>query len=651
MNRILVLFISVLTTIGTVNVAHAQLDWELSFPFRQFGKYYFPSGENRYFEDDSIGESNWQFRRDLYVHDDCLSSSRPIHCSERRVGPSRFANMLNSVKTPPRQHYGGVKSNSWLAEAYLDRGNSYSGRAYRYRDNYIQPLDARDSGGRKLRHRIRVWMDDDALRNQQCEFRVDGSPWYEANCADGTRLSLFRGEPTSKLEGRVKGSGQILSLSGDKTLVREVVVAAVGDSYAAGEGAPDIPARIKFVRGKIERQEAEGSRYPVHDNAAHWAERNCHRSFLSSQARAVIHYAATHPKTETSMLHVACSGAEVLSGLLGPYSGASETNWMKLDLERRGLFWRTTLSQYNQLVLALCRDPQTADYIRQFNRYVRTREVKRTFENPGDYLPMQTDLNDPFAATIECRGGFKKPIDALLIGISGNDHFFFDAVKDSLVEFPFKSLAGAVSPQEAGDRARARSAALFRKIDRGNTSQLKVPRDRVIVAAYPLGVRDSDGSFCRSREGLGSFNIIAALTGGRFGGIITRPRVTRRESRELHDDFGVPLNMEIAKAVDRHDGWRLADEHVALFDGHGWCAGDATITRDSSYNPYLITRRWIRTADDGFASQNRLPNDLEKRNPRVFNEMLKTYGLMHPNGLGAAVMADSYYKRLVEILD
>lgn len=657
-------FVLVFSSISPANAV--EIEWELNFPFKQMGKFYFSKKEaGRYFDDKKIGERNWKFRRDLYVHSDCLKKERPILCSERKLGENRIAKMREAVKRPPRDEYGTTKSSAWLAEAYLDRGNGYSGSKYRYLHNYIRSPD--DKGAD--RHRIHVKLKGEGLDGKRCEFRVlNDTAWYKANCIQGTdKLSIARGDNSSTLQARINSNDEIFSLSGKQTRVKEVVVAAVGDSYASGEGVPDIPARINFVGNKIERALAPGAPSEdreTADNAAHWVERNCHRSYLSAQARAIIHYAAEHPQVETTMLHVACSGAEVISGLLGPYSGAAETNYLKRDLEEAGEIWRTTLSQYNQLIVALCRNPDIRTYKAAFNKYFQSKfsggifpkSVKSVYFKNGRNLPMQelgphNQVEDFFKEKIKCRGGFKRDIDALLISIGGNDSHFFNAVIHVLLDPGLiRNLSNAVSPTDAGKTAKKRTGPLFKLVDEGNETWLGIDRQKVIVSLYPLGVTDTDGSFCNSSEGLSSFNVIGNLIGYRWLANANAPNVTKEESKELHDRFGDVLNKEILKYVALNPGWKISDKHLKWFIGHGWCAGNAKITRNESYKPFGETERWIRTPDDGYASQNRLPVGFEKKRSRLLNDMLKNYGLMHPNGLGAAAIADSYYEQLVKVL-
>ncbi len=89
--------------------------------------------------------------------------------------------------------------------------------------------------------------------------------------------------------------------------VRDWLIVSIGDSYASGEGAPDV---------------AKGSGHP-----AQWQDAACHRSTRAGVAQAAYTIETEDPQTSVTFVHVACSGATVRNGLLGaqkPRSGTSK---------------------------------------------------------------------------------------------------------------------------------------------------------------------------------------------------------------------------------------------------------------------------------------------------------------------------------------
>jgi hypothetical protein len=79
------------------------------------------------------------------------------------------------------------------------------------------------------------------------------------------------------------------------------LIVGLGDSLASGEGNPDTPAG--------------GGR------AAKWLDRRCDRSNNSFEAQVVARYRKANPNTKTDFIYLACSGASIPVGLLGPYAG------------------------------------------------------------------------------------------------------------------------------------------------------------------------------------------------------------------------------------------------------------------------------------------------------------------------------------------
>lgn len=78
---------------------------------------------------------------------------------------------------------------------------------------------------------------------------------------------------------------------------RRMVFALVGDSYIAGEGAPNVTGATSEPR---------------------WDDAHCHRSERSGQMRAVKEIRRTQPGIATAIFNGTCSGAEVDKGLLLP---------------------------------------------------------------------------------------------------------------------------------------------------------------------------------------------------------------------------------------------------------------------------------------------------------------------------------------------
>jgi lysophospholipase L1-like esterase len=83
--------------------------------------------------------------------------------------------------------------------------------------------------------------------------------------------------------------------------VQDWLVVSIGDSVASGEGNPDKPGLARRAR---------------------WQSSRCHRSTLAAPPRAALALERSDPRTSTTFVHLACSGAALQEGLLHGYEGA-----------------------------------------------------------------------------------------------------------------------------------------------------------------------------------------------------------------------------------------------------------------------------------------------------------------------------------------
>lgn len=119
---------------------------------------------------------------------------------------------------------------------------------------------------------------------------------------------------------------------------RNYFIVSIGDSYASGEGNPhDLAAcsvdpdwtsiirPTKGLRGGVWGGLAKFLKNCHGDGRWNGSDKyayDCHRSSQAGPAVASRAIEARDPHTSVTFLHLACSGAEVLDGLLGSYDGA-----------------------------------------------------------------------------------------------------------------------------------------------------------------------------------------------------------------------------------------------------------------------------------------------------------------------------------------
>src|SRR5439155_7473002 len=104
-------------------------------------------------------------------------------------------------------------------------------------------------------------------------------------------------------------NGQSASIT-KKVVVKDWLIVSLGDSYASGEGNPDVPQ--KFDQRTLGTTVLAG---PI------WVDRRCHRSGNSGPAFLGRVIEDADPHASVTFLSLACAGAEIASGVLEPYPG------------------------------------------------------------------------------------------------------------------------------------------------------------------------------------------------------------------------------------------------------------------------------------------------------------------------------------------
>ncbi len=195
-----------------------------------------------------------------------------------------------------------------------------------------------------------------------------------------------------------------------KVELKDYLIAGLGDSNGSGEGNPDIPGL-----------------------SVRWQDLRCDRSVNSFQAQAALGVEQRDKKTSVTFVHLACSGASIPKGMVGPYRGINDPGGAPIESQ---------VSQLQRLI-----------------------------------------------------GGRK--LNALLISIGVNDLGFSDIVSFCLntpdcPNQPFE--AGASLDDVAKERLAALPGRFDQLAARLN--RLKIPPSRVFITAYFDSTRDAKGNFC-----------------------------------------------------------------------------------------------------------------------------------------------------------
>ena len=441
--------------------------------------------------------------------------------------------------------------------------------------------------------------------------------------------------------------------------VRDILVAAMGDSFGSGEGNPDLPVRFSRERS-IDYAKANKSPeltgYPARTGAwkqigdkefilgsARWNDTACRRSLYSHQLRTALQLAVEDPHRAVTYTGVACSGAEVTAGLFLRYKG---NEWVPNPPD---------LSQISALASAQCgtRDAPAKDYPEAYHMNGVVKELV------GGLVLRRCEQEDA------------RKIDLLLVSIGGNDVGFARLVANAVlsVDALVRQLGGwfgQVQGNAQADQLITTVDERYKALNRAVHGILHMPweeSDRVILTAYPPLALLGDGSrVCPdSTAGMEVFSEFSLSQNA------------ASESSTLADKL-----QKVMSQSARLHGWSFADAHRKQFIGRGLCAGftenafsvadDLRLPRKvdgkwepynpADYQPYAARQRWFRTPNDAFMTGNFhvsgsvLQKALKLESLSWFQVLLaSTYsGAFHPNAEGQAAMADAAVLKAREVL-
>jgi hypothetical protein len=349
-------------------------------------------------------------------------------------------------------------------------------------------------------------------------WQVDGGSIQNTGLACTLTRTLSRGGHRVRL---ILGDGQEVTRTID---VRDLLIVSLGDSFASGEGAPDVPG------GPLAR----------------WQAKRCHRSSFAAPAVAAKAIENADPHSVVTFVHVACSGAAIASGILGPYAG-------------------------------LLPDPGASD------------------------LPAQIDQVRSVVGS--------RPINAIVVGVSANDAGFAGIVEKCIVQarcdladdtadvdpaldatrtalltlcaavpaaatectsfvntLPTSSAPSAATSFDAALPALGtRFSNLASRIVAGRSDGgLGTPASRVLLTPYQDPTRGADGTPCRPADYLFSpLRVLPGVAAEEFSfsaGVVSR------------------LNNAIALA-DAAAAWSRVPGIPALFATHGYCSPTPWVNR------------------------------------------------------------------------
>ena len=497
--------------------------------------------------------------------------------------------------------------------------------------------------------------DDGAIPSQQ----------ITVPCGEEVGVRLRYGKPTIASVGVTAPDGGIQQAT-TEIVVRDLLIAGLGDSIAAGEGNPDKPVALSdigfcfrdFLGGAGSQYYRPGRAGFSGDktcgaaatetktdalkewqrHAAGWLNAPCHRSLYGYQMRAALALAVENPHAAVTFLPLACAGATIEAGILN------------------------------------------AQRIRECAPAARERACSAT-------VPAQLEqLKELLALAQKHQPG--RGLDLILLTVGANDIKFSGLVANVIIEEGAErtlfNRAGIIAtPEDAGKildtelpGAFAKLRAALKPFAGGNLS-------RVVYVTYGHLALASEGTPCPGgRDGFDVHPTFSADSGrlDRMASFFSERFLPKIKTFALCEGGTICAQ----PATDR---MTFVDSHQPQFAGHGFCArseddpvfdrkcfspaGDTFETssveginnplacdmKASDFRPYAPRARWVRTANDSYFTAMTYPDGLPSVlqpvdvHDATWGILSAVYGgAIHPTAEGHAAMADATLPAMRSIL-
>jgi hypothetical protein len=699
--------VSILALFDNSTTQAQDLQWQVESPFRFFkSTRSFALHEAAYNavrgKGDLPRDVVWRTERRLN-DPDCKDSSSPDRCAAtagKRYQQSRLGWAAQTLSDTCYDRNARPRRYSAVCERIYSWG--------RAREDYILP-DA---------HTVTVWIPPEKLEgvSGDCTWswrprRADGKVETRKQACNA-RLTIARA-PYSRDAANSGVSVAVTlpngtQLSERNVVVEDILIVALGDSFASGESNPDRPVQfspsremvydptllqdevaagpqpdIPPVKGfglsssdpqtnpkvlprrlmedelaeRFLRQSSPEFRNAFDRASAQWLSSDCHRSQYGYPIRVGLQLALENRHRSITLASFTCSGAEIVNGLFGemdPREGFSEPNGKKVR------------AQLDQLTELLCRSGarQQASY------------------TLPTYAAGSTSISNQNVTKSWCPPDQRKrPIDMVLMSIGGNDVGFGGLLAYSMTESaadfaPIAAWVGSsirFSPQvsrvymEALDE---RMKALKDALQQG----FGVEPSRVLQTTYEPIQYDENGALCGAQPTLG-LDVHPGLQ-------LNRGRL--KETADFLDDFlgrleciasgrggrSCPANLATGPSGT---GFKLITDHVPEFTKRGICARDPKRALADGVNmrvprrppgadefrpyspaatlPYARHWRLFRTPNDAFLTAH-----THREGVSAFDILQPAYaglysGAIHPTAEAHAIVADYVVRHARGIVD
>jgi hypothetical protein len=253
----------------------------------------------------------------------------------RQVAAMRGDTILATERRLARESEGRGWARDLVERLCVDRAGKLLEICERdgVRESYLAPRD----------HHVGVVLGGTAPANEGCVWTFDDGdgPARQVSvpCNEEVKAHLLYGRPTTVSVDIILTDGTALRLVND-IKVRDLLIAGMGDSIAAGEGNPDRAVRLSdegFCFKRFDGREyyrpgragftgnkscntVAGEDAGTRDwarQSARWLSGPCHRSLYSYQMRTALALAVENPHIAVTFIPLGCSGATISAGFLG----------------------------------------------------------------------------------------------------------------------------------------------------------------------------------------------------------------------------------------------------------------------------------------------------------------------------------------------
>lgn len=572
------------------------------------------------------------------ISDEAIDVERARRVDKCRTKPSNEQQQcIDRVRTPYLGWLSGLAENNHQRTCWDSALQVF--RTTKACEDYIHPVS----------HAIRVWVNDPISPNGTSpKWFFDGLPlsdpkdchirYQKGICIE---LTIPYNE---KITHEIKAQYFDGTTASTTVRIEDRLIVGLGDSFASGEGNPDIPAQ--FTNGETDtdfilEKAWKKKRAPRRDRNTQvgWLDWRCHRSMYSYQFKTALHYALENPRNAVTYVSYACAGAvtdEIINTKQKPNEGGG-----RITIQLEAL--RNTLT-------AGGRTPR-----------------------PIDYLLLSTGGNDL---------GFAKYV--AFIVTQGLQHKLasFGVTKKKFEEAPAKIRAMLIEGDK-GNYRRLNSALINDRCPTKNQPDKKCsdlglsknkgskkagiaddhasltiktcsdgkPCPRILLTPYPNMLYDEKDDLCTGKRH--EFDVS-------FG-----PSDEREQRIKLVSDYIFNSLRNTQLEAQKEIGWTVVQRQFAAFEKHGFCAQDITSPSATAekfempllenatwssfkpweYRTYERRQRWFRLPIDAKLTTDQMHVILKKIRLDLIKED-DWSNIMHPTAEAHAVTAWANYQEI-----